>query len=63
LDHRNCGAYNVILGPEHAKDKNIERHTHAEQLNKLKTQIAKKHSNLKIETLLMSLDGKVDTIA
>jgi carbonic anhydrase len=63
LDHRDCGAYKVILGPEHAKDKNIERNTHAEQLNKLKTQIAKKHSNLKIETLLMSLDGKVDTIA
>jgi carbonic anhydrase len=63
LDHRDCGAYTVILGPEHAKDPATERETHAIQLRRLRTQIATKHPSLKVETLLMALDGSVEVIA
>jgi len=62
LDHRDCGAYKVILGPEHAKDPKVERDIHAVQLQKLKGMISKRYPELKVETLLMSLDGKVQTI-
>jgi hypothetical protein len=63
MDHRDCGAYKVILGPEHAKDPKVERDTHATQLAKIKTMIAAKHPKLEIELLLMSLDGKVEVVA
>jgi carbonic anhydrase len=62
MDHRDCGAYKVILGAEHAKDPKAERDTHAAQMQKLKGMISKKYPELKVETLLMTLDGKVETI-
>jgi len=63
MDHRDCGAYKVILGPEHAKDPKTEKETHAAQLKKLKAQIAGKYPKLKVEMLLMALDGKVEVIS
>lgn len=63
LDHRDCGAYKVILGPEHAKDKATETAAHAAQLATLRRQLAEKYPKLEVETLLMSLDGKVEQVA
>lgn len=63
MDHRDCGAYKVILGPEHAKDSETEKEAHAVQLKRLKSQIAEKYPKLKVEMLLMALDGKVEVIS
>jgi carbonic anhydrase len=63
MDHRDCGAYKVILGPEHATDPTKEANTHAAQLKKLKGMINEKHGDLKVEMLLMALDGKVEPIS
>ncbi len=63
MDHRDCGAYKVILGSEHAKDPKTEKETHAVQLKELRAQIAEKYPKLKVEMLLMALDGKVEVIA
>lgn len=63
MDHRDCGAYKVILGEEHAKDPKTEMQTHAVGLRKLRDEILKKYPNLKVELLLMSLDGTVETIS
>jgi carbonic anhydrase len=63
MDHRDCGAYKVILGPGHAKDPKTEKDVHAAQLRKLKAQIAQKYPKLKVEMLLMALDGKVEAIS
>ena len=62
IDHRDCGAYKVILGAEHTKDPKVEKDTHAAQLKKLKGLINKKYPKLKVETLLMALDGKVEAV-
>jgi carbonic anhydrase len=62
MDHRDCGAYKVILGAEHVKDHQIETDTHAAQLKKVKNLIHEKHPKLKVETLLMALDGNVEAI-
>lgn len=62
IDHRDCGAYKVILGAEHAKDPKVERDLHAAQLKKLKGRIGAKHPKLEIELLLMALDGAVEPI-
>jgi len=52
-----------MLGPDHTKDPDTEKNTHAKQLHLLRNQIGKKHPTLKVETLLMGLDGKVEMIA
>lgn len=62
MDHRDCGAYKVIMGEGHTKDPGIEKVAHAVQLKKLKGMILEKYPKLKVETLLMSLDGKVEAI-
>lgn len=63
MDHRDCGAYKVILGTEHANDAKIEQDTHATQLRKLRAMINDRYPKLEVETLLMALDGKVETLS
>ena len=63
MDHRDCGAYKVVLGTAVVADPATERKTHATQLQQLKRQINAKQPKLSVELLLMSLDGKVEAIA
>ena len=62
LDHRDCGAYKVILGEDCCKNPAKERAVHAEKLKELRKQINEKHPKLGVELLLMSLNGKVEPI-
>lgn len=62
MDHRDCGAYKVILGDEHLQSLDKEKDLHALQLGKLHQLIKEKHPKLAVETLLMSLDGQVEVI-
>ena len=62
MDHRDCGAYRVILGKDLAADPNEETAVHAAQMRSLKGEVAKKYPNLEVELLLMGLDGKVETV-
>lgn len=62
LDHRDCGAYKLVMGPEHAKDPDTERKAHAEVLGKLRAAVLKEYPNMEVETLLMALDGGVEVI-
>ena len=62
LDHRDCGAYKVILGEDCCKDRKKETAVHAEKLQELRKQIKAKHDKLAVELALMSLDGKVEKI-
>ena len=63
MDHRDCGAYKVILGADSVKDAKTEKDTHVVRLKQLRAAINKKHPKLAVETLIMSLDGKAETIA
>lgn len=63
MDHRDCGAYKVILGKDFAKDPADETRAHTAELHKLRKAIAKAHPKLEVELLLMSLDGSVEPIA
>ena len=63
LDHRDCGAYKVVLGEDFAKDPAKETAIHATQLRRLRTMIKEKYPALGVELLLMALDGKVQTIS
>ena len=62
VDHCDCGAYKLALGPDHAKDAETERRAHAEILGGLAGQIRKRYPRLGVETYLMALDGTVEEI-
>ena len=67
LDHRNCGAYKLLLGKDFPADANPEqlkeeRAVHKQQLDELAAAIHKHNSALEVETLLMNLDGSVEEI-
>ena len=61
LDHRECGSYRVIFGTNLSGDD--EKAQHATELHRLAREIHTTHPQLALETLLMSLDGSVETVA
>jgi hypothetical protein len=63
MDHRDCGAYKVILGQDFGKDFEAETAIHAQQLQKVGEEIARRFPGLGVELLLMSLDGSVEVIS
>jgi carbonic anhydrase len=63
MDHRDCGAYKVLLGEDFSKDRAKETAVHAEKLRELRKRINAKHPKLEVELLLMNLDGTVEKIA
>ncbi len=62
LDHRDCGAYKLAHGAAHAESRATETALHGSMLHKLRDAIAARRPGLKVETLLMALDGSVETI-
>ena len=60
IDHRDCGAYRLILGKDLKGDD--EKKAHAVELKRLATQIHGAHPQLATETYLMDLDGSVNAI-
>lgn len=62
MDHRDCGAYKVFLGPDHAKDAATEFASHAAKLRQLHALIKQKHPELEVELMLMALDGSVEPV-
>lgn len=62
LDHRDCGAYKVILKEDFAAEPEREMTVHTEYLEKLTREIHEKYPQLLVETLLMNLEGEVEEI-
>jgi len=60
LDHRECGSYRVIFGTNLAGDE--EKAQHARELHRLAREIGETYPQLAVETLLMALDGSVETV-
>ena len=62
LDHRDCGAYKVVLGEDFGKMPEKETQAHAETLMSLRKQILVQYPALAVETYIMALDGSVEQI-
>lgn len=62
LDHRDCGAYKLILGEGCCDTRAGETLAHKKQLELLRAGINKSFPQLEVELLLMDLDGKVEKI-
>lgn len=63
MDHRDCGAYKVLLGEDLAGDPARERDVHARYQRALAGVITAAHPDLQVELLLMALDGSVEPIS
>ncbi len=59
LDHRDCGAYKLVLGEAAVKDPETELKSHVAQLYAVRSAILTKHPHMEVEIGLMALDGKV----
>jgi carbonic anhydrase len=62
LDHRDCGAYQLILGEDFYKNRAKETAIHTENLKELRKEIHEKYPKLEVELLLMDTDGKIEEI-
>ena len=63
IDHRDCGAFNVVYGQDFAKDPVAETKIHIEVMRQLDRQVAKRQPKLSREYYLMDLDKKVEKLA
>ena len=63
MDHRDCGAYKVILKTDFSKDQQIETRVHGKFLRDLMVAIHKRYPELEVERLMMNLDGTVQKIS
>ena len=59
VDHRDCGAYKMILGEPAVKDAETELKSHVKQLYAVRSAILVKHPHMEVEIGLMALDGSV----
>ncbi len=62
LDHRNCGFYKMLKGEHCCGDKDTETHVHATQFEAVRKIMKEKFPDLKVETLIMGLDGQVEEV-
>lgn len=57
IDHRDCGAAKVAYGDDSVATPEKENATHKAALAEFRKQVAERQPKLKVETLLMALDG------
>jgi carbonic anhydrase len=63
IDHRDCGAYKLLLGEAAVKDPDTELKSHVTQLYALRSTVLTRYPHLEVELGLMALDGSVLPIA
>lgn len=62
IDHRDCGAYKLLMGEAAAKDPQTELNTHVKQLYAFRSAVVARHPHMEVEIALMNLDGTVTQI-
>jgi carbonic anhydrase len=59
IDHRDCGAAKVAYGDDCCSTPEKENATHKAALAEFRKQVGERQPKLKVETMLMALDGSV----
>lgn len=62
IDHRDCGAYKLLLGEAAVKDPETEFKSHVKQLYALRSAVVTRYTHMEVELGLMALDGTVTQI-
>lgn len=63
LEHRNCGAYRLLLDLDAAIPPEAEAHAHAVQADRLRGLIGREAPELRVRSYLMDLDGEVGELS
>ncbi len=63
LEHRDCGAYALVLGEDFAKHPAAETRIHAEMTGKLAALLRQRYAEISFEAQLMALDGTVERLS
>ena len=58
--HRDCGAAKIAYGDDRVANAQAETEPHRAALSDFRRQVSERQLNLKVETGLMALDGKVE---
>lgn len=62
LDHRDCGAFRLLIGPEYTLDRESETAAHTRSLRSLRDQINERKPDLAVELMLIDLDRSIEVI-
>jgi carbonic anhydrase len=60
IDHRDCGAAKIAYGAEKVADAKTETETHRAAMTEFRKQVGQRHPELKVETGLMALNGRIE---
>jgi carbonic anhydrase len=60
IDHRDCGAAKIAYGEDKVANSKVETETHRAAMAEFRKQMAENHPNLKVETGLMAINGKIE---
>ncbi len=63
IDHRDCGAAKIAYGDASIASPEVETETHRKVLAEFRKEVGERQPKLKVETLLMALDGTFITLA
>jgi carbonic anhydrase len=63
IDHRDCGAAKIAYGADKVANPQIETETHRTAMAEFRKQVAQRHPDLKVQTGLMALNGKMEMFA
>jgi len=63
IDHRDCGAAKIAYGDASIATPEIETETHRKAMGEFRKAVGELQPQLKVETLLMALDGSVIALA
>lgn len=62
MDHRDCGAYKIAFGPDHAADPAAETAVHADVLTQFRDALQSRKPELGFEGYLIALDGTAERL-
>jgi hypothetical protein len=57
IDHRDCGAARIAYGDDSISTPEKENATHKAAMDEFRKQVGERQPKLKVETILMALDG------
>jgi carbonic anhydrase len=60
IDHRDCGAAKIAYGADKVANPKIETETHRTAMAEFRKQVKEHHPELKIETGLMAINGRIE---
>jgi carbonic anhydrase len=63
INHRDCAAAQIAYGADKVANSKVETETHRAALTEFRKQVSARHPQLKAETGLMAINGRIEMVA